>query len=42
MNEKRLKLLTEAPAMQAIVKMSLPVVMGMMVQVLSTWRPPSL
>ena len=34
MNEKRLKLLTEAPAMQAIVKMSLPLVMGMMVQVL--------
>lgn len=34
MNEKRLQLLTEAPAMRAIVKMSLPVVMGMMVQVL--------
>ncbi len=34
MNEKRLQLLNDAPAMQAIVKMSLPVVMGMMVQVL--------
>ena len=34
MNEKRLRLLSEAPVMPAIIKMSLPVVMGMMVQVL--------
>lgn len=34
MNEKRLYLLSEAPVMPAIIKMSLPVVMGMMVQVL--------
>lgn len=34
MNEKRLQLLNDAPALQAIIKMSVPVVMGMMVQVL--------
>ncbi len=34
MNEKRLFLLAEAPVMSSIVKMSLPVIMGMMVQVL--------
>ncbi len=34
MNEKRLYLMTEAPVMSSIIKMSLPVIMGMMVQVL--------
>ena len=33
-NEKRLHLLSEAPVLPTIIKMSLPVVMGMMVQVL--------
>ena len=34
MNEKRIALLRDAPVMSSIIKMSLPVVMGMMVQVL--------
>ncbi len=34
MNEKRLRLLSDAPVLPAIIKMSLPVVIGMMVQVL--------
>ncbi len=34
MNDKRIKILGQAPVTQAILKMSLPVVMGMMVQVL--------
>ena len=34
MNEKRLHLLSDTPVLPAIIKMSLPVVMGMMVQVL--------
>ncbi len=33
MNEKRIKLMSEAPVTEAILKLSLPVVMGMMVQV---------
>lgn len=33
MNEKRLRLLSDAPVLPAIIKLSLPVVMGMMVQV---------
>lgn len=33
MNDKRIKLMSEAPVAQAIMKMSIPMVMGMMVQV---------
>lgn len=33
MNEKQIKLLSEAPVVQAILKLSIPVVLGMMVQV---------
>ena len=34
MNEQRIKLMSEAPVTEAILKLSIPVVMGMMVQVL--------